>query len=402
MPLRPRSPSSTDHDASCAGRGSPPEPLRRASAANGSQAAGAVDTVPNCLGHGRDATVRGVLSDVAEWPVGAGRREAMADAEILLFPGPDHRRGGPDPGLAYGPPVSRTGWGAANAEDELVADFLAGCSAATASGYRHDLAEIAGYLRSAGTGLLAARRADLAGYVADARARGLRPATIRRRLGALGSFYRHCCERGVLERSPLARFRRPPAEHRVRLGLEPYEVERLWAAARAEGGYTPLLVGLLLVAGLRVSEAVGLDGSDLSVRDGVVVAEVTRKGGRREAVRLAEPVGALALRARARAAGGSGPLLRGARGGRLGRQQAWRVVARLGEAAGLDSPLTPHVLRHTHVTRALAAGVGLVGVQASAGHRDVRTTLAYAQALLRVRGVAGEAVAGLIGQTRTQ
>lgn len=340
---------------------------------------------------------------VTEWAVGAGRQRAMADAEILLFPVPDHRRtAGPDRGRVGGPPALRIGWAVAEAEDELVADFLAGCSAATAPGYRHDLAEIAGYLRSAGTGLLAAGRTDLAGYVAGARARGLRPATIRRRLGALGSFYRHCCAHGVLERSPLAGFRRPPAEHRVRLGLEPREVERLWAAAQAEGGQTPLLVGLLLVAGLRVSEAVGLDGRDLSVREGAVVAEVTRKGGRREAVRLAEPVGALALAARARAGPGAGALLRGARGGRLGRQQAWRLVARLGEAAGLAEALTPHVLRHTHVTRALAAGVGLVGVQASAGHRDVRTTLSYAQALLRVRGAAGEAVASLISDLRTQ
>lgn len=75
----------------------------------------------------------------------------------------------------------------------------------------------------------------------------------------------------------LAGFCRPPAEHRVRLNLEPgREVKRLGAAIRAEGGQTPLLVGFLLVAGLRVPEAVGLDGRGRLPRDGAVVAQVLR------------------------------------------------------------------------------------------------------------------------------
>lgn len=73
-----------------------------------------------------------------------------------------------------------------------------------------------------------------------------------------------------------------------------------------------------------------------------------------------------------------------------------RRLARLGDAAGIAG-LHPHLLRHSYCTQALLAGVPLPVVAAGAGHRDLRTTLFYAQALAALAAEAGAAVAGRTG-----
>jgi site-specific recombinase XerD len=67
-------------------------------------------------------------------------------------------------------------------------------------------------------------------------------------------------------------------------------------------------------------------------------------------------------------------------GGRLTRQQAARIVARLARRAGILKRVSPHSLRHTAATLALDDGVSLRVVQASLGHADPKTTVRYDRA----------------------
>lgn len=326
---------------------------------------------------------------------GAGRHLDMADADIIPFlprrpgdPGAPRRR----PGGVFAPGDPGA---ARTAEDRLVAAFLAGRSRATAACYRVDLGHLRADLAQEGVSLLGATRADYGRLVRAAEADGVPPATIRRRLAAAGSFYGCLVADGHLADSPVEGVRRPRGGSAPRLGPDEAGLRRLWAAACRQGGRAQLLVALLLVAGLRVSEAVGIDAEHVGEDGGRRYAEVVRKGGRPGLVALVPPLGDLV--AAAVAAQGPGPLLRGARGGRLGRQRAWEIVRALGEEAGVVG-LGPHALRHAHVTAALRAGVGLIEVQASAGHADPRITARYAQALLVVQGGAGGAVATALGE----
>lgn len=335
-----------------------------------------------------------VLSGSVERRVRAGRPAGVANAEIIaFFPcrphvlRPARRRAGGV--LAPGDP------GAARAaEDHLVAAFLDGRSRATAACYRRDLGHLREGLAHDGIGLLGATRADYGRLVQVAEANGVASATIRRRLAAASSFYRAAIAEGRLAASPVEGVRRPRGASAPRLGPDEDALRRLWSAACRRGGRAQLLVALLLVAGLRVSEAVGIDAAHVHDDAGRQYAEVVRKGGRPGLVALVPPLGDLVAAAVARQ--GPGPLLRGARGGRLGRQRAWEIVRALGEEAGLVG-LGPHALRHAHVTAALREGVGIVAVQASAGHADPRLTVRYAQALLVLRGEAGAAVARQLG-----
>ncbi|TYB37613.1 tyrosine-type recombinase/integrase [Micromonospora sp. AP08] len=141
-----------------------------------------------------------------------------------------------------------------------------------------------------------------------------------------------------------------------------------------------LLLELLYATGVRISEACGLDVTDVDQARRVV--RVLGKGGRERAV----PYGVPAQRAldawlaRGRpalaAARSGGALLLGARGGRLNPTTARRIVAGYAEAAGLPR-VTPHGLRHSAATHLLEGGADLRAVQELLGHSSLASTQIY-------------------------
>lgn len=141
-----------------------------------------------------------------------------------------------------------------------------------------------------------------------------------------------------------------------------------------------VLLELLYGTGVRISEACGLDVSD--VDHGRRVVRVLGKGGRERAV----PYGVPAQRAldewlrRGRPAlvapGSGAALLLGARGGRLNPTTARRIVAGYAEAAGLPRT-SPHALRHSAATHLLEGGADLRAVQELLGHSSLASTQIY-------------------------
>jgi integrase/recombinase XerD len=241
------------------------------------------------------------------------------------------------------------------------------------------------------------------------------------RLAAVGGFYEVAVDEQLVIRNPAARVRRPRLDDdSQRLGVDRTEGTDLLAAAQAAvtaAGDAPvrpasqakerrraglrrahrdhLLACLLLLNGLRISEALGLDVEDLGTMRSHRVARVRRKGGRHQDVVLApRTAGALDdyLESRGNAPT-SGPLLVTRSGERLDRWAAQKVITRLGRAAKIAHPVYPHALRHGFVTAALDAGVPLHRVQDAAGHRDPRTTRRYD----RARGALDNHAAYVVG-----
>ncbi|MFG2054902.1 tyrosine-type recombinase/integrase [Micromonospora sp. NPDC048930] len=141
-----------------------------------------------------------------------------------------------------------------------------------------------------------------------------------------------------------------------------------------------LLLELLYGTGVRVSEACGLDLTDVDHARRVV--RVLGKGGRERAVPYGVPAqraldGWLGRGRPALAGPGSGSaLLLGARGGRLNPTTARRIVAGYAEAAGLPRT-TPHGLRHSAATHLLEGGADLRAVQELLGHSSLASTQIY-------------------------
>jgi integrase/recombinase XerD len=285
-------------------------------------------------------------------------------------------------------------WADSVALEAMVEDYLVSCSVPTARCYRRDVGHLCRYLQDHGVDLLSARRADLAAWVRAQEEAGVAATTIRRRLSGVSGFYRYLENEGVVPRSPAEGLRRPNGAPAPRLGLGAGELACLVEAARKDGKQLELVVVLLVVQGLRVSEACALCSADLVFHEGRPALVIRRKGGRVELVGTTKEVADLiqdVVRLQ-----GPGPLLRGRGGGRLSRQSAWRWVRRLASRAGLDERVFPHLLRHSFVSQALLAGVPLPVVALTAGHKDIRTTLAYAGALSSLHALAPAAVASQI------
>jgi site-specific recombinase XerD len=202
---------------------------------------------------------------------------------------------------------------------------------------------------------------------------------VARRLATLAGFYRYAVQEGALPHSPVAHVRRPSvARDSQTLGLDREETVRFLAAAESASARDHALVCLLILNGLRVSEACAADVADLGVERVHRVLAVVCKGDQRTLVPLAPRT----VRAIDAALGGraDGPLLVSNTGDRLDRHDAARIVTRLAHRAGLAKRITPHSLRHTMVTLALDAGVSLRDVQDAARHADPRTTRRYDRA----------------------
>ncbi len=263
----------------------------------------------------------------------------------------------------------------------LAAAFLLAYRGNTRAAYARDLAHFAAWCAGHDLAVLGVHRAHVDAYVEQLVRDGAAPATVRRRLAALGGFFGYAVDEGLLRRDPTARVRRPAAGDNVQsTGLTADEAGRLIAAAEADSPRAAVVVLLLLLLGLRVGELCAAHVDDLGYARGHRTLTVTRKGGRRQAMAL--PPRAVAAVEGYLAGRDTGPLVATASGRPLDRHGVWRLVRRLAGRAlpHLADRLHPHDLRHTCATLALDAGAALRDVQDLLGHADPRTTRRYDRA----------------------
>ncbi|MBV8256831.1 MAG: tyrosine recombinase [Actinobacteria bacterium] len=270
-------------------------------------------------------------------------------------------------------------------QDPAVDGFLALASARlaprTVEAYRRDLADLAAWLGGSPADATADRLAE---YVAHLRAEGRAATTIARRVAAIRSFYRHQLLLGARADNPAAELDLPKRRRALPTTLSPGEAERLIEAA---AGTTPrslrdrALVELLYGAGLRVSEAVGLQRAGVDLEQRFVRA--LGKGSKERVV----PIGREATEALRRYLAHGRPFLDkrhrpevflNAQGGALTRAGAFLILRKLADKAGLDPErVHPHLLRHSFATHLLEGGADLRSVQEMLGHADLATTELY-------------------------
>lgn len=262
----------------------------------------------------------------------------------------------------------------------------------TRAAYRRDLRDFLGFCDGHNVELTAVTRPVVDAYARALEADGKSPATVARRLSALASFYTYLVDEAVLDASPVDRVRRPRVSgESPRLGLDRGEAKAVLDAAADAGPRDHALVALLLLNGLRVSEAVSIDIEDLDTERGHRIVGVIGKGGRRRVAPLAPRTIDAVEQAIGERTGG--PVLTDAAGGRLNRHQASRIVRRVARRAGIRKTVTPHSLRHTAVTLALEAGVELHVVQDAMGHASPETNRRYDRARHALDGHAAYALA---------
>jgi integrase/recombinase XerD len=276
----------------------------------------------------------------------------------------------------------------------LVLDFLSyldlerGLSRNTLNAYRTDLHQYGEFLTVHGIDPLAVRPGEISEFLAELATGNGRPAcsasTIHRKTACLRSFYKHLRRDELIGDDPTASLSTPRRAKKLPQVLNYAEVQKLLAAPR---GSEPTalrdraLLEVMYACGLRASETIGLELSDIDLHEGFLRAR--GKGSKERLV----PLGRRAIAAIGAYLRGGRPKLVGEaheaklfvnfRGGPLTRQGLYKIVQRHARVAGMDDRMSPHTLRHSFATHLLAGGCDLRAVQEMLGHADVATTQMY-------------------------
>jgi integrase/recombinase XerD len=271
---------------------------------------------------------------------------------------------------------------------ERFQDFLAleqGSSPRTAEAYERDLERLVVFASARGAaGPVDVTSRLLRDFVYFLKDLGLSPASIRRNISAVRTYYRFLLGEGHVVRDPSERLETPRRWRSLPEVLSVDEVTRLLAAPKLD---EPLvfrdraLLELAYGAGLRVSEWISIGVRDVLMDEQLV--RVFGKGSKERLVPIGRSaVGAVAvylreLRPRIEKGAGKGVLLLNARGEPMTRMGAWKILRKHVDAAGITKHVTPHTLRHSFATHLLEGGADLRAVQEMLGHADISTTQIY-------------------------
>jgi len=209
----------------------------------------------------------------------------------------------------------------------------------------------------------------------------LSPATRARKQAAVARFLTWAHQHELLDSNPMLKIERVKLDQPQPRGMERDQIERILKAIPAECQRDRLFFRLLLETGLRVSEGLSLYVEDIDLSLDNEHLTVVGKGGKRRTVLLDDPCLVQQLRAYLKRMGYKyGPLFRAEKNGRGGplryqsMQERWDHYC---SQAGVACTL--HQLRHTHATELINGGVSLPTIRKRLGHKNLQTTLRYAE-----------------------
>ena len=263
-----------------------------------------------------------------------------------------------------------------------------GLASNTVLAYGRDLTKFVSYLSRHDRTLAEVKREGIRDFLAELYRQEISARAVARHLVSLRGFCRFLLKEGRIEEDPTAEITAPRLAQTLPKYLAVAEVDRLLNQpdpSSPSGLRDKALLEALYATGMRVSELVALRWEDFDRNLGIV--RCLGKGSQERLI----PVGKSALRAlEAYVAQGRGKLARkpgvpflflNKRGGQLSRVGFWKILAGYGRAAGIATPLTPHLLRHSFATHLLERGADLRSIQLMLGHKDISTTQIYTQVI---------------------
>ena len=266
---------------------------------------------------------------------------------------------------------------------------IKGAAENTITAYGRDITEFLAFMtehsgQTQGLGALARiTTQDMRAWMARTRSGGVGARSLARKLSAVKAFYKWLSAREGFEPTAVLSTRapkftkklpRPIAEDAARdlLDIASLQSDKPWVGARDTAVLT-----LLWGCGLRISEALGLQGRDAPLPQ---VMRITGKGNKERIVPVIDAARD-AVQAYVAACPydlpADGPLFRAIRGGPLAARAIQKVMAQARMQLGLPSSATPHAMRHSFATHLLNAGGDLRAIQELLGHASLSTTQAY-------------------------
>ncbi|MCB9076143.1 MAG: tyrosine recombinase [Anaerolineaceae bacterium] len=230
----------------------------------------------------------------------------------------------------------------------------------------------------------------ISAYIAHLKNSGYSSSTVARKVAAIKSFFHFLVAEHVIKEDPTYTLDSPKVKKRLPKAISPGEIDKILKAPIQENGPKAqrdlALLEMLYASGMRVTELVSLDTSDLDFftdSTGKVRVRGKRANKEREIPLTGHTITVLKNyihggREQLAHDPNENALFLNNRGQRLTRQGLWLIIKHYVEAVGISSEVTPHTLRHSFAAHKLSQGKSLQDIQKLLGHANISTTQVYA------------------------
>lgn len=256
----------------------------------------------------------------------------------------------------------------------------------TIESYTRDVNQYLTYLDESGVeDVSLATKKTILSYLLSLQQQGRATSTVSRTLASLRSFYVFLIQNGGAQSDPTSNLEAPHVEKKPPQVLTAAEVELLLAQpvnSDNKGIRDKAMLELLYATGIRVSELINLNITDINL----VMNFIRTSNGKKERI---VPMGHAAVEAithyisHARAAmvksEDEEALFVNCSGVRLSRQGFWKIIKHYQQTAGIETEITPHILRHSFAAHLIENGADLHSVQEMMGHADIASTQVYSK-----------------------
>ena len=258
-------------------------------------------------------------------------------------------------------------------------------SSNTVSSYMRDVCQFAAAMDSKSVPLTQVANQDVEDYASALTKRGKSPATVTRSVASIKSFYSCMVNKGLVDQNPAKGVSAAKVERKLPQVLTGKEVELFLEQPECtdlKGYRDRAMLELLYATGIRVSELIELNVSDLNLPGGVL--RCFSKGRARIIPLYPTAVRALGeyvnnVRPQLVDAVGETALFVNMNGERMSRQGFWKLIKYYQEKAGIQKDITPHTLRHSFAAHLLENGADLRSIQEMLGHADISSTQIYSR-----------------------
>lgn len=259
-------------------------------------------------------------------------------------------------------------------------------SSNTLSSYLRDIRQFGAYLDlHTDTDIVSATEDELSEYINWLKGQGKSVATVSRCIASLKCLYSYLTIRQIIAENPATKLVPDKGEHKLPQILTSQEVDLLLEQPEcidAKGYRDKAMLELLYATGIRVTELINLDITDINLAAGVIRCSTRDK--ERLIPMYAKAVKALSdyvtlVRPQMIAMPDEPSLFVNVNGERMSRQGFWKIIKSYQAKAHIDKDITPHTLRHSFAAHLLENGADIRAIQEMLGHADISSTQIYSQ-----------------------
>lgn len=256
----------------------------------------------------------------------------------------------------------------------------------TVESYKRDVTQYITYLNESGIqDATLATKTTVLSYLLALQKKGKATSTVSRTLASLRSFYLFMMQNGRVSSNPTSNLEAPHVEKKAPQILAGDEVERLLEqpdTSDNKGVRDKAMLELLYATGIRVSELINLDITDINIS----MSFIRCRGGKKERIipmgnKAKEALENYIKNARVYMLKNKNEmaLFVNCNGMRLSRQGFWKLIKHYRSAADIQAEITPHTLRHSFAAHLLENGADIHSIQEMMGHADISSTQVYSR-----------------------